>query len=100
MGYFYFLFLSSTLSVAPDEELEDLGNVPVRLWITSISLFRAGEAVRKSCYFSITLPFEPNFSGFFLPAKSLEVSLLRVRGSKYRDGDIRLKGVILYVGGH
>ena len=40
------------------------------------------------------------FFGFFLPAKSLEVSLLRVRGSKYRDGDIRLKGVILYVGGH
>ena len=70
---------------------------------SGLFLFHSFEQARPLGNLAIFLqlcPLNPIFRVFFLPAKSVEVSLLRVRGSKYRDGDIRLKGVILYVGGH
>lgn len=100
LGYFYFIYLFFILFVVLDEELEDLGNVFVWFWIIFILFFWVGEVVRKFCYFFIILFFEFNFLGFFLFVKSLEVSLFRVCGLKYCDGDICLKGVILYVGGY
>lgn len=65
---------------------------------SGLLLFHSFEQARPLGNLAIFLqlcPLNPIFRVFFLPAKSLEVSLLRVRGSKYRDGDIVCWGSLI-----